>query len=86
MRCGAVETRAASRYRRFMPNRKTFDPREKYDHSGRPVGHAEENDLKPDISEEAAEAAGVGREGGDRAARSPRKTTVSRNDKPPAGR
>ena len=47
-----METRAASRYGRLMPNRKTFDPRDKYDHSGRPLEHAQKNDLKPDISEE----------------------------------
>jgi hypothetical protein len=49
-----------------MPNRKTFDPRERYDHSGRPVEHAKKNDLKPDISEEAPGAdtpAGKGRQG-----------------------
>jgi hypothetical protein len=61
-----------------MPNRKTFDPREKYDHSGRPVEHAKKNDLKPDISEEAsgADAPEVGQEGADRVSL----------DKPPAGR
>jgi hypothetical protein len=61
-----------------MPNRKTFDPREKYDHSSRPVEHAEKNDLKPDISEEAPGAA-----------RDPRKTgcqTGSRGAKLPTGR
>jgi hypothetical protein len=50
-----VETPAGYRYRRPMPNRKTFDPRERYDHSGRPVEHAQRNDLKPDISEEGAD-------------------------------
>jgi hypothetical protein len=35
-----------------MPNRKTLDPREKYDHSGRSLEHAQKNDLKPDINEE----------------------------------
>ena len=34
-----------------MPNRKTFDQREKYDHSGHPLEGAQPNDLKPDISE-----------------------------------
>jgi hypothetical protein len=51
-----VETEAASRYRRPMPNRKTFDPREKYDHSSRPVEHAQKNDLKADVSEDDANA------------------------------
>jgi hypothetical protein len=61
-----------------MPNRKTFDPREKYDHSGRPVGQAKKNDLKPDISEEAPDAVAPARskEGSDR----------SRGDKPTPGR
>jgi len=36
-----------------MPNRKTFDEREKYDHSGRPLTHPQKNDLRPDVSEEA---------------------------------
>jgi hypothetical protein len=71
MRCGGLEPRAASRYRLLMPNRKTFDPRERYDHSGRPLEHAKKNDLKPDISEEAPAA-------------DPRKTR-SPGDKPPAG-
>jgi hypothetical protein len=35
-----------------MPNRKTFDEREKYDHSGRPLSHRKTNDLQPDVSEE----------------------------------
>lgn len=47
-----MERRAGSGYGRSMPNRKTFDVREKYDHSGRSVQHAKKNDLKPDISEE----------------------------------
>jgi hypothetical protein len=63
-----VETRRASRYRRGMPDRKTFDPREKYDHSGRPLEHAKKNDLQPDISEDAAGAdAPVSEKGGKRA-------------------
>jgi hypothetical protein len=36
-----------------MPNRKTFDEREKYDHSGRPLTHRQKNDLRPDVSEES---------------------------------
>ena len=32
-----------------MPNRKTFDERERYDHSGRPLGHRQANDLKPGV-------------------------------------
>jgi hypothetical protein len=32
-----------------MPNRKTFDEREKYDHSGHPVGHRQPSDLQADI-------------------------------------
>jgi hypothetical protein len=34
-----------------MPNRKTFDEREKYDHSGRPLDHRQENDLQADVNE-----------------------------------
>jgi hypothetical protein len=34
-----------------MPNRKTFDEREKYDHSGRPLDHRQENDLQADVKE-----------------------------------
>ena len=71
-----METRRASRYRRSMPNRKTFDPREKYDHSGRPLEHAKKNDLKPDISEdESRESPSLG----------PRKTG-NRGTRAPAGR
>jgi len=71
MSAGRVERCCATRYRRCMPNRKTFDPREKYDHSGRPLEHAKKNDLKPDISEDAAGAvAPVSEEGGERASRS----------------
>jgi hypothetical protein len=51
-----VERCAPARYRRVMPNRKTFDPREKYDHSGRPLEHAQKNDLQPDIREDASTA------------------------------
>jgi len=32
-----------------MPNRKTFDEREKYDHSGHPVGEPQPSDLAPDV-------------------------------------
>jgi hypothetical protein len=59
-----------------MPNRKSFDPREKYDHSGRSLEHSEKNDLQPDISEEAPPA---------RASPSSR-NTASRARKAPAGR
>jgi hypothetical protein len=34
-----------------MPNRKTFDEREKYDHSGRPLDHRQANDLQADVKE-----------------------------------
>jgi len=63
-----------------MPNRKTFDPREKYDHSGRPVEHAQKNDLKPDVSEEAS------REDTPGVASRSRRETGNRAEKPPAGR
>jgi hypothetical protein len=73
-----------------MPNRKTFDPSERYDHSGRPVEHAQENDLKPDIGEDApgidtSDAPAPARmDGEDRSSLGPRKTG-SRGGKPPAG-
>src|SRR5277367_6533557 len=34
-----------------MPNRKTFDEREKYDHSAHPVGNRQPSDLQPDIQD-----------------------------------
>src|ERR1700734_3757755 len=72
MRRTAVESPAASRYRHPMPNRKTFDPREKYDHSGRPVEHAQRNDLKPDISEEGVDPTPASpRKSGDRVGKPP---------------
>jgi hypothetical protein len=60
-----VETRRIYRYRRFMPNRKTFDPNERYDHSSRPLEHAKKNDLKPDVVESGVDRveSGVDREG-----------------------
>ena len=39
----------ASFYLGAMPNRKTFDEREKYDHSGHPVRKRQPSDLKADI-------------------------------------
>jgi hypothetical protein len=36
-----------------MPNRKTFDEKEKYDHSGHPIAHRQAGDLKPDVNVEA---------------------------------
>jgi hypothetical protein len=34
-----------------MPNRKTFDEREKYDHSSHPLGQRQPSDLKADIQD-----------------------------------
>lgn len=34
-----------------MPNRKTFDEREKYDHSSHPVRERQPSDLKADIQD-----------------------------------
>lgn len=34
-----------------MPNRKTFDEREKYDHSSHPVQQRQPSDLKADIQD-----------------------------------
>jgi hypothetical protein len=35
-----------------MPNRKTFDEREKYDHSGHPLRERQPSDLQADIQNE----------------------------------
>jgi hypothetical protein len=42
-----------------MPNRKTFDAGEKYDHSSHPVTHGQPSDLKPDIKDDADSAVEV---------------------------
>ncbi len=42
-----------------MPNRKTFDEREKYDHSGRPLDHREKNDLQAELNESAGSSGGA---------------------------
>jgi hypothetical protein len=42
-----------------MPNRKTFDAGDKYDHSSHPVTHREPSDLKPDIKDDGDSAVGV---------------------------
>jgi hypothetical protein len=34
-----------------MPNRKTFDPRDKVDHSSHPLTHRQPSDLKADIQD-----------------------------------
>jgi hypothetical protein len=44
-----------------MPNRKTFDDREKYDHSGHPLGHRQPSDLQADIQDKEDEVAKVTR-------------------------
>jgi hypothetical protein len=49
-----------------MPNRKTFDPRDKYDHSSRSVSRPEKNDLHVDIDDS---------QGGNRDPRRKTKTT-----------
>jgi hypothetical protein len=46
-----------------MPNRKTFDERERYDHSGRPLNHREANDLKADVQEDGASDRGASSNG-----------------------
>jgi hypothetical protein len=67
-----------------MPNRKTFDPSERYDHSGRSVGHAKRNDLKPDISEETPDV--VGANAPARREESRDRSDRSGSDKPVSGR
>jgi hypothetical protein len=42
-----------------MPNRKTFDAGDKYDHSSHPVTHRQPSDLKPDIKDDADSAVGA---------------------------
>ena len=42
-----------------MPNRKTFDAGDKYDHSSHPVTHGQPSDLKPDIKDDADSAVAV---------------------------
>jgi hypothetical protein len=61
-----------------MPNRKTFDEREKYDHSGRALNHREGNDLKPDVREDGEFNRGASPEGAPerRALRAPRSTSA----------
>jgi hypothetical protein len=39
-----------------MPNRKSFDESEKYDHSGHPIAHPLPSDLQPDVKHEADDA------------------------------
>jgi hypothetical protein len=33
-----------------MPNRKTFDEKEKYDHSSHSIAHRQAGDLRPDVN------------------------------------
>jgi hypothetical protein len=47
----AVENAPHSIYIFSMPNRKTFDEREKYDHSSHPLGERQPSDLKADIQD-----------------------------------
>jgi hypothetical protein len=42
-----------------MPNRKTFDEADKYDHSSRPLEDREKHDLQPYISDEPDRHAGA---------------------------
>ena len=86
---GRVEAGADTRYGRGMPNRKTFDPRDKYDHSSRPLGHAQKNDLQADVSGEGSRNdEGPGSEQGSSSGRRdpPPGRADSRRGKPSAGR
>lgn len=40
-----------------MPNRKTFDQRDKYDHSSHSLTRPEKNDLEPDVRDSAKDQA-----------------------------
>lgn len=58
-----VELLAIVAYESHMPNRKTFDEREKVDHSSHPLMHRQPSDLKADIQDpkdEVATAPGAG--------------------------
>jgi hypothetical protein len=78
-----VEARADTRYGQRMPNRKTFDPRDKYDHSSRPLGHAQKNDLQADVIDEGSRSERGSSSGhGD----PPPRRADSRRGKPSAGR
>ena len=52
-----VELLAIMAYQSHMPNRKTFDQREKVDHSGHPLTHQQPSDLKADIQDPKDEVA-----------------------------
>jgi hypothetical protein len=39
-----------------MPNRKTFDDRDKYDHSSHPIAHSQPSDLKAEIKDDRDES------------------------------
>jgi hypothetical protein len=63
MRLQMVELLAIVAYESRMPNRKTFDEREKVDHSSHPLMHRQPSDLKadiPDPKDEVATAPGIG--------------------------
>jgi hypothetical protein len=45
-----------------MPNRKTFDERDKYDHSSHPIARSQPSDLKPDIRDDKDRSDGSGDE------------------------
>jgi hypothetical protein len=45
-----------------MPNRKTFDEREKVDHSSHPLTHRQPSDLKADIQDPEDKVVGSGSE------------------------
>lgn len=42
-----------------MPNRKTFDEKEKYDHSGHPLAHRQAGDLKPAVNADVEAGEGL---------------------------
>jgi hypothetical protein len=45
-----------------MPNRNTFDERDKYDHSSHPIAHSQPSDPQPDIQDDKDESNGNGDE------------------------
>jgi hypothetical protein len=57
IRLESVERLAIVAYESDMPNRKTFDEREKVDHSSHPLMHRQPSDLKADIQDPKDEVA-----------------------------
>jgi hypothetical protein len=68
-----------------MPNRKTFDDHEKYDHSSHPLGHREPGDLQADTQNTENEKT-TAATGTDHGASSKRPLTKRRVSRPRPGK